>query len=95
MIVDQVYQDCHYAHGEPRHRYVAHKRLFTYPWGGKVKKTSYAPRVDDRVPPPPQPASEEEEEDPEIRIYYDSDDIPESFGVHDPALRLADFEDDA
>ena len=58
MIVDQVYQDCHYAHGEPRHRYVAHKRLFTYPWGGKVKKTSYAPRVDDRVPPPPQPTSD-------------------------------------
>ena len=60
-----------------------------------MKKTSYPPRVgDDRVPPPPQSPSEEEEE-PEIRIYYDSDDIPESFGEHDPALRLADFEGDA
>ena len=95
-ILNQVYQDCHYAHGGPRRRYVARKRLFTYPWGGKVKKTSYAPRVDDdRVPPPPQPASEEEEEDPEIRIYYDIDGIAESLGEHDPALRLVDFEDDA
>ena len=60
-----------------------------------MKKTEYALNIADRVPPPPQLASEEEEEDPEIRIYYDSDDIPESFGEHDPALRLADFEDDA
>jgi hypothetical protein len=94
-ILDRVYQDCHYAHGEPRRRYVARKRLFTYPWGGKVKKTSYAPRVDDRVPPPPQPISDEEEEDPKIRIYYDSDDTAESLGEHHLALRLADFEGDA
>ena len=95
-IFDQVYQDCHYAHGGPRHRYVARKRLFTYLWGGKVKKTSYAPRVDnDRVPSPPQPASEEEVEDLEIRIYYDSDNIAKSLREHDPALRLADHEDDA
>ena len=59
-----------------------------------MKKTGYAPRVTDRVPPSPQPEYEEEE-DPEIRIYYDSDGIPESFGEHDPTLRLADFEDDA
>ena len=60
-----------------------------------MKKTDYAPRdVDDRVPPPPLPVYEEEE-DPEMRIYYDSDGIAESFGEHDPALRLADFEDDA
>jgi len=58
-----------------------------------VKKTGYAPRLADRVPPPPQPVYEEE--DPEMRIYYDSDGIPESFGEHDAALRLADFEDDA
>ena len=94
-ILDQVYQDCHHYHGGPRRRYIARKRLFTYPWGGKVKKTGYAPIIADRVPPPPQPASEEEEEDLVIRIYDDSDGIPESFGVHDPALRLADFEDDA
>ena len=95
-ILDQVYQDCHYAHGGPCRRYVARKRLFTYLWGGKVKKTSYAPRVDnDRVPSPPQPASEEEEEDLEIRIYYDNDDITESLREHDPAHRLADHEDDA
>ena len=94
--LDQVYQDCHYAHGGPRRRYVTRKRLFTYLWGGKVKKTSYAPRVDnDRVPSPPQPTSEEEEEDLKIRIYYDSDDIAESLREHDPALRLADHEDDA
>ena len=30
-----------------------------------------------------------------MRIYYDSDGIPKSFGEHDPALRLADFEDNA
>ena len=60
-----------------------------------MKKTDYAPRdVDERVPPPPQPVYEEEE-DPEMRIYYDSDGIAESFGEHDPTLRLADFEDDA
>ena len=94
-ILDQVYQDCHHFHGGPRCRYVARKRLFTYPWGGKVKKTDYVPRVDDRVPPLPRSTSEEEEEDPELRIYYDSDGIPESFGEHDPALRLMDFEDDA
>ena len=93
-ILDQVYQDCHHYHGGPRCRYVARKRLFTDPWGDKVKKTGYAPRVTNRVPPPPQPEYEEEE-DPEMRIYYDSDGIPESFGEHDPALRLADFEDDA
>jgi len=58
-----------------------------------VKKTDYAPRVADRVPPPPQPEYEEEE-DPEIRIYYDSNGIPESFGEHNPALRIVDFEDD-
>jgi hypothetical protein len=58
-----------------------------------VKKTSYAPGVvDGRVPPPPQPAYEEEE-DPEIQIYYDSDDTAESLEEHDPALRLTDFED--
>jgi len=60
-----------------------------------VKKTGYAPRVDNRVPPPPRSPSEEEEEDPEMRIYYDSDGITESFGEHDPALRLEDFESDA
>ena len=61
-----------------------------------MKKTSYALRVDDdRVPPPPQSPSEVEEEDPTIRIYYNSDGIPKSFGEHDPALRLAVFEDDA
>ena len=60
-----------------------------------MKKTNYAPSADDRVPPPPQLASEEEEEDPEIRIYYDSDGIAKSLGEHDPALRFADFEDDA
>ena len=61
-----------------------------------MKKTSYAPRVDDdRVPPPPQSPSEVEEEDLEIRIYYNSDGIPKSFGEHDPALRLVDFEEDA
>ena len=61
-----------------------------------MKKTSYAPRVDnDRVPSPPQPASEEEVEDLEIRIYYDSDNIAKSLREHDPALRLADHEDDA
>ena len=60
-----------------------------------MKKTDYAPRVDDRVPAPPQSPSEEEEEDPEIQIYYNSDGIAESFGEHDPALRLADFEGDA
>ena len=61
-----------------------------------MKKTGYAPRVDDRVPPLPRSPSEEEEEeeDPELRIYYDSDGIPESFGEHDAALRLVDFEDD-
>ena len=59
-----------------------------------MKKTGYAPRVADRVPPPPQPVYEEEE-DPEMRIYYDSDSIPESLGEHDPALRPTDFEDDA
>ena len=89
------YQDCHYNHGGPRRRYVARKRLFTYPWGGKVKKTGYTPRVDNRVPPPPRSPSEEEEEDPEMRIYYDSDGIPESLGEHDPDLRLEDFESDA
>ena len=94
-ILDQVYQDCHHAHGGPRRRYVARKRLFTYPWGGKVKKTSYAPIVDDdRVPPLPQPAPEEEE-DPEMQIFYDSDVAAESFGEHTPALRVADFEDNA
>ena len=94
-ILDQVYQSCHRAHGGPRRRYVARKRVFAYPWGGKVKKTSYAPRVDnDRVPSPPQPASEEEE-DLKIQIYYDSDDIAKSLREHDPALRLADHEDDA
>ena len=65
-ILDQIYQDCHYNHGGPRRRYVARKRLFTYPWGGKVKKTGYTPRVDNRVPPPPRSPSEEEE-DPEMR----------------------------
>ena len=61
-----------------------------------MKKTSYAPIVDDdRVPPLPQSPSEVEEEDLEIRIYYNSDGIPKSFGEHDPALRLVDFEDDA
>jgi len=60
-----------------------------------VKKTSYAPRVvDSRVPPLPQPAPEEEE-DPEMQIFYDSDVAAESFGEHTPALRVADFEDDA
>ena len=74
-ILDQVYQSCHQAHGGPRRHYVARKRVFTYPWNGKVKKTSYAPgAVDARVPPPPQPAPEEEEEDSEMRIFYDSDD---------------------
>ena len=93
-ILEQIFQDCHHYHGGPRRRYVARKRLFTYPWGSKVKKTGYAPNTADRVPPPPQSPSEEEE-DPDIRIYYDSDGIPESFGKHDPTLRLADFEDDA
>ena len=60
-----------------------------------MKKTDYAPRVNDRVPAPPQSPSEEEEEHPEIRIYYNSDGIAESFGEQDPALRLADFEGDA
>ena len=92
-ILDQVYQDCHHYQGGPRRRYVARKRLFTYPWSSKVKKTDYAPRdVDDKVPPPPQPVYEEEE-DPEMRIYYDSDGIAKSFGEHDPTLRPADFED--
>jgi len=94
-VLDQVYQSCHRAHGGPRRRYVARKRVFSYPWGSKVKKTSYAPRaVDSRVPPPPQPAPEEEE-DPEMQIFYDSDVAAESFGEHTPALRVADFEDDA
>ena len=94
-VLDQVYQSCHRAHGGPRRRYVARKRVFFYPWGSKVKKTSYAPRaVDSRVPPPPQPAPEEEE-DPEMQIFYDSDVAVESFGEHTPALRVADFEDDA
>ena len=74
-ILDQVYQDCHHYHRGPRCRYVARKRLFTYPWGDKVKKTGYALRGTNRVPPPPQPEYEEEE-DPEIRVYYDSDGIP-------------------
>ena len=61
-----------------------------------MKKNSYAPgAVDARVPPPPQPAPEEEEEDPEMRIFYDSDTAAESLGEHDPALRIADYEDDA
>ena len=95
-ILDQIYQDCHYNHGGPRRRYVARKRLFTYPWGGKVKKTGYAPRDDSRVSPPPRaPSAEEEEEDPEFRIYYDSDVITESLGDHKPTLRLEDFESDA
>ena len=94
-VLDQVYQSCHRAHGGPRRRYVARKRVFSYPWGSKVKKTSYAPRaVDSRVPPPPQLAPEEEE-DPEMQIFYDSDVAVESFGEHTPALRVADFEDDA
>ena len=94
-VLDQVYQSCHRAHGGPRRRYVARKRVFFYPWGSKVKKTSYAPRaVDSRVPPPPQPAPEEEV-DPEMQIFYDSDVAVESFGEHTPALRVADFEDNA
>ena len=93
-ILDKVYQECHRAHGGPRRRHVAHRRPFTYPWSDKVKKTSYAPgAVDARVPLPPQPAPEEEEEDPEIRIFYDSDDTAESLGEHVPTLRLADFVD--
>ena len=61
-----------------------------------MKKTSYAPRaVDARVPSPPQPALEEEEEDPEMQIFYDSDTATESLGEHDPALRIADYEDNA
>ena len=93
-VLDQVYQSCHRAHGGPRRRYVARKRVFSYPWGSKVKKTSYAPRaVDSRVPPPPQPAPEEEEEGPEIRIFYDSDDAAESLGEHDPTLSLANYVD--
>ena len=93
-VLDQVYQSCHRAHGGLRHCYVARKRVYSYPWGGKVKKTDYAPRVvDARVPPPPQPAIEEEEEDSEVQIYYDSDAAAESFGEHTPALRVADFED--
>ena len=60
-----------------------------------MKKTGYAPRVDNRVPPPPRSPSKEEEEDPEMRIYYNSDGNPESLGEHDPALRLEDFESDA
>ena len=92
-ILDQVYQSCYRAHGGPRRRYVARKRFFAYPWGGKVKKTSYAPRaVDARVPSPLQPALEEEEEDPEMQIFYDSDTATESLGEHDPALRIADYE---
>ena len=94
-VLDQVYQSCHRAHGGPRHRYVARNRVFSYPWGGKVKNTSYAPgAVDVRAPPPPQPAPEEEV-DPEMQIFYDSDVAVESFGEHTPALRVADFEDDA
>ena len=93
-MLDQVYQSCHRAHGGPRHRYIARKRVYSYPWDGKVKKTDYAPRaVDARVPPPPQPAIEEEEKDSEVQIYYDSDAAAESFGEHTPALRVADFED--
>jgi len=91
-VLDQVYQSCHRAHGGPRRRYVARKRVFSYPWGSKVKKTSYAPRaVDSRVPPPPQPALEEEEQDPEMKIFYDSDAAAESLGECTPALRVADF----
>ena len=94
-VLDQVYQSCHRAHGGPRRRYVARKRVFSYPWGSKVKKTSYAPRaVDSKVAPPPQPAPEEEE-DPEMQIFYDSDVAVESFGEHNLALGVADFEDDA
>ena len=53
-ILDQVYQSCHRAHGGPRRRYVACKRVFAYPWGGKVKKTSYAPgAINARASPPP------------------------------------------
>ena len=81
-VLDQVYQSCHRAHGGPRRRYVARKRVFFYPWGSKVKKTSYAPSViDTRVSPPPQPAPEEEEEG------------PESLGEHDLTLRLANYVD--
>ena len=60
-----------------------------------MKKTGYTPRVDNRVPPPPRSPSEEEEEDPEMQIFYDSDTATESLGEHDPALRIADYEDDA
>ena len=95
-ILDQIYQDCHHYHGGPRRRYVARKRLFTYPWGGKVKKTGYAPRDDSRVSPPPRaPSAEGEDVDLEIQIYYDSDVISESLGDHNPTLGLEDFEDDA
>ena len=38
-VLDQVNQSCHRAHGGPRRRYVACKRVFSYPWGSKVKKT--------------------------------------------------------
>ena len=95
-VLDQVYQSCHRAHVGPRHRYVARKRVFSYPWDGKVKKTSYAPSViDTRVSPPPQPTPEEEEVDPEMQIFYDSNVAAESIGEHTLTLRVADFEDDA
>jgi len=69
------------------------KRVYSYPWDGKVKKTDYAPRAVDARVPPPQPAIEEEDEHLKMQISYDSDTAAESFGEHTPALRVPDLED--